>query len=147
MDGGSQKSFIIEELKLGVIGDRSLAVTAFEESAVTSIHRMLVRFTVISMCCNARLSLTAFEAAHFSPQLTAPHDILHLVENKKLLLADPTDTAKYLPIEILIGGDKYWHTVKDTAPIRLSSTMVLIPFLGWNFKPSGICVNTSSQLY
>jgi hypothetical protein len=47
-------------------------------------------------------------------------------------LEDPKDDSEDLPIEILIGGDHYWKIVKDTSPIRLPQSVVLLPtMLGW----------------
>jgi hypothetical protein len=48
-------------------------------------------------------------------------------------LADPkTDSLEDLPVEILIGGDSYWKIVKDSPPIRISESLVLIPSIfGW----------------
>jgi hypothetical protein len=37
-----------------------------------------------------------------------------------------------LPIEILVGGDHYWKIVKDSQPLRISPSVVLLPSnLGW----------------
>jgi hypothetical protein len=47
-------------------------------------------------------------------------------------LADPKDDSEDVPIEILIAGDHYWKIVKDTSPIHLSPSVVLLPSkLGW----------------
>jgi hypothetical protein len=60
-------------------------------------------------------------------------------------LADPKDDHDDLPIEILIGGDRYWKKIKNTTPIRLSPSLVLIPSkLDWilSRNRSGITVTT-----
>jgi hypothetical protein len=42
------------------------------------------------------------------------------------------DLQEDLPVEILIGGNSYWKVIKDSSPIRLSESLVLIPSIfGW----------------
>jgi hypothetical protein len=68
-----------------------------------------------------------------------------LSHTRKLQLADPKNESEDLPIEILIGGDNYWKIVKDSSPIRLTSSVVLLPSkLGWilSVSRSGITVNS-----
>jgi uncharacterized membrane protein len=50
-------------------------------------------------------------------------------------LANPKDDSEGLPTEILNGGDHYRKIVKDTTPIRVSPSVVLLPSkLGWDFS-------------
>ena len=47
---------------------------------------------------------------------------------RKLQLSDPkTHSWEGIPVEILIGGDHYWKVVKDSPPIRISTSAVLVP--------------------
>lgn len=151
LDGGSQSSFIaknlIDELRLEVIADQQLTVTGFEASSATTDSRKLVRLNVKGIWNKTEVPLTAFESTHsFSHHPTVPHDITMIGQTRKLHLADPTDTETELPIEVLIGGDQYWKIATDAAPIRLSSSLVLIPSkFGWIFSGnrSGISVCTA----
>jgi hypothetical protein len=54
-------------------------------------------------------------------------------------LADlKTDLQEHLPVAILIGGTSYWKVIKDSSPIRLSETLVLIPSIfGWILLETG----------
>ena len=71
--------------------------------------------------------MTAFESAHaFSHHPVAQQDIKTLAHARKLQLADPPGDPENLLIEIVIGGDHYWEIVKDTSPIRLSPSGVLL---------------------
>jgi hypothetical protein len=77
---------------------------------------------------NSSTPVTAFKSTHiFSLHPAVPHDVNLLGRIRKLQLADPKDDSEDLPIEILIGGDYYWKIVKDTSPIRLSTSVVLLP--------------------
>jgi len=63
----------------------------------------------------------------------------------KLQLADPPGDPENLRIEILIGGDHYWGIVKDTSPIRLSPSVVLLPSkLEWVLSGNRSAVTASS---
>ncbi|KAJ4437633.1 hypothetical protein ANN_17778 [Periplaneta americana] len=88
-----------------------------------------------SIWTNSTARITGFESTHaFSPQPAVPHDVKMLAHTRKLQLADPKDHTDdmNLPIEIVIGGDHYWKVVKDSSPIRISPTVVLIPSkFGW----------------
>jgi len=60
-------------------------------------------------------------------------------------LADPRGDSENIPIEILIGGDHYWEIVKDTSPIRLSpSVVLLLSKLGWILSGNRSAVTASS---
>ena len=136
LDSGSQTSFvstsIIDAVQLNVIEQRSLAVSAFESSSVTSSPQRLVRLELRGIWTNSSTTITAFESAYqFLPQPTMPHDVNRMTHIRKLQLADPREEED-LPIEMLIGGDHYWKTVKDSPPWRLSPSIVLLPSrLGW----------------
>ena len=83
------------------------------------------------------VSITAFESAHaLSDQPAVPQDIKTLVYTRKLQLADPkTFLQEDIPVEILIGGNHYWKVVKDSSPIYISISAVLVPstFLSYYF--------------
>jgi hypothetical protein len=89
--------------------------------------------------------MTAFESTHtFSPHPAIPHDISILGRTRKLQLADTKDNSKDLPIEFLIGGDHYWNIVKDTSPIRLSPSVVLLPSKsGWILSGNSSTITVS----
>ncbi|KAJ4447846.1 hypothetical protein ANN_09854 [Periplaneta americana] len=157
LDGGSQSSFvtksIVDELKLEVVDCRDLAIGPFESSPTTPRPRRLVRFSMKSIWTNSTASITGFESTHaFCPQPAVPHDVKMLVHTRKLQLADPKDHTEdmTLPIKILIGSDHYWKVVKDSSPIRILPTMVLIPSkLGWilSGNRSGITIGSAIVNY
>jgi hypothetical protein len=64
LDSGSQSSFvstsIIDALKLDVIDQQNLAVSAFESSCVTSRSRRLVRLDLRGIWNNSSTIITAF---------------------------------------------------------------------------------------
>jgi len=150
LDGGSQCSFvarsIIDDLQLEVIDQRDLSVTAFESYPTAPGCRRLVRFSMRGAGTRVSTSLTAFESTHaFSHHPVVPYDIKTLAHARKLQLADPPSDPENLPIEILIGGDHYWEIVKDTSPIRLSPSVVLLPSkLGWILSGNRSAVTASS---
>ena len=151
LDSGSQTSFvstsIIDAVQLNVIEQRSLAVSAFESSSVTSSPQRLVRLEIRGIWTNSSTTITAFESAYqFLPQPTMPHDVNRMTHIRKLQLADPREEED-LPIEMLIGGDHYWKTVKDSPPWRLSPSIVLLPSrLEWilSGNRSGVSVNAAA---
>jgi hypothetical protein len=80
------------------------------------------------------ISITAYESAHVhSAQPAVPQDIKTLVYTHKLQPADPkTSPHEDIPVEILISGDHYWKVVKDSSPIHISTSVVLVPSpFGW----------------
>jgi len=137
LDGGSQCSFvarsIIDDPQLEVVDQRDLSVIAFESYPAAPSRRRLVRVSVRGAGSRVSTSLTAFKSAHaFSHHPVVPHDIKTLAHARKIQLADPPGDPENIRIEILIGGDHYWEIVKDTSPIRLSPSVVLLPSkLGW----------------
>jgi hypothetical protein len=137
MDGGSQSSFVakflIDDLQLGIVDSRDLAVSAFESGSPVSSPRRVARFRAKSAWNNTTVPITAFESTHtFCPHPTAPCDITTMAHTRKLQLADPREGDRDIPIEVLIGGDHYWRIVRDAAAIRLSTSLVLLPTIfGW----------------
>jgi hypothetical protein len=81
---------------------------------------------------NSTVSITAYESAYpLSAPPAVPQEVRTLAYTRKLQLADPKG-EKDIPVEILIGGDHYWEIVKDSPPIRISTSAVLVPTtLGW----------------
>ena len=163
LDGGSQSSFItdnlIEDLRLRIIEHRELNISTFESQSALSSHRRLVHFNITGAWSNCTIPISAFESAQtLSPQPAVPQEVRTLAHGRRIQLADPkTDTMDELPVEILIGGDSYWKVVKDSSPIRISESLVLIPSIfGWvlSGNRSGARVNSttvnfvqSDQLY
>jgi hypothetical protein len=155
LDGGSQSSFVnkslIDELFLEVIDRPALSVCSFETASPSSSQRRLVRMNMKGIWTNFSTPILALESDHsFSPHPRVPHDIQTLGNLRKLQLADPKDNGADLPIELLIGGDQYWRIVKDTGPVRLSPSLVLLPSqLGWilSGNRSGHTVNSATVNY
>jgi hypothetical protein len=138
LDGGSQSSFIkaslIDDLKLQAINEKELTVCAFESKSAQSSRRRLVRFNMKGVWTHSTVSITAYESAHaLSAQPAVPQDVKTLAYTRKLQLADPkTHPHEDIPVEILIGGHHYWKVVKDSSPIRISMSAVLVPStFGW----------------
>ena len=83
---------------------------------------------------NSAVSITAYVSTHaLSAQPAVPQDVTTFAHARKLQLADPkTYSQEDVLVEILIGGDHYWKIVKNSPPIRISTSAVLIPTaLGW----------------
>jgi len=94
------------------------------------------------------VSITAYESAHLlSAQPPVPQDVKTLASSRKWQLVDPkTHSQEDIPVEILISGDHYWKLVKDSPPIRISTSAVLVPTtLGWILRGnrSGTYVNSA----
>jgi len=124
VDSGSQTSivrtYLIDTLKLDVIDQRNVAAGTFESPTVTSSSRRLVRLDVRGIWINSSTTTTAFESAYeILPLPTVPHDVNMMTHIPKLKFADPNEQED-LPIQILVGGDHYWKTVKDSPPWRFS---------------------------
>lgn len=155
LDGGSQSSFVnkslIDELLLEVIDNKTLSVSSFETVSPTSSPRRLVQMNIRGIWTNFSIPVLALESDHsFSPHPRVPHDIQTLGNIRKLQLADPKDNCADLPIELLIGGDQYWRIVKNTGPVRLSPSLVLLPSrFGWilSGSRSGITVDFTTVSY
>ena len=136
LDSKSHTSFvsksIIDALKLDVPDRRNLAFSAFESSSDTSCSRRLVRLDLRGIWTNFNTPVTAFESAYeFLPQPKVPRDVNITTHTPKLQFADPKEQED-LPIEILVESDHYWKTVKDSRPLQISPSVVLLPSnLGW----------------
>ena len=137
LDGGSQCSItarsVIYVLQIEVVDNRDLSVSPFETSPTAHCRRRFFHFNMSGTWTDASTSLTTFESTHpFSHHPAVPHDIKKLEHTRKLMLAFPPFDSEDLPIGILIDGDQYWEIDKDTSPIRLSPSVVLLPSkLGW----------------
>ena len=97
---------------------------------------------------HSTVSITAYERAHvLSAQPAVPQDVKTLANARKLQLADPkTYPQEDIPIEILIGGDHYWKVARDSSPIRISTSAVLVPSMfSWilSGNRSGAHVNSA----
>ena len=113
LDGGSQSSFVseslINDLKLEIVDRRGLVVSAFESRSSETVPRRVARFRVKGTWNNTTVPITAFESTHaFCSHPTVPHDITTMAQTRKMQLADPKEGERYLPIEVLIGGNYYW---------------------------------------
>ena len=130
-----------------MIDQRDLAVGAFESPCITSSSRRLVRLDLRGVCTNSSTTITAFQSAYkFLPQPTVPHDVNGIMHIPKLQFADPRESED-LPIEILVRGNHYRKTVKDSPPWHISPSLVLLPSrLGWvlSGNRSGISVNVAT---
>jgi hypothetical protein len=89
---------IINALKLDVIDQENLAVSAFESSSVTSRSRRLVRLNLKGIWTNSSTIITAFQSAYeFLAQPTVSQDFNMMTHIPKLQLADPCKQEE-LPI-------------------------------------------------
>lgn len=148
LDGGSQSSFIckslVDTLHLNIVDERDVRITTFESDITCSQKRRIACFQLKGLCNSSSVTITAFESHNtFSTHPTIPQDVSLLANFRKLPLADPKDNSN-LPIELLIGGDHYWKLIKDTLPIRISPSLVLLPSIfGWilSGNRSGVTVN------
>ena len=138
LDGGSQSSFVtvtlIEDPKLGVIEYRELNVSAFESPSALSSRRRLFRFNITGAWSNFTIPISAFESVYsLLPHPAVPQEVRTMAHCRRIKLADPkTNSLVELLVEILIGGDSYWKIVKDSSPVRISESLVLIPSIfGW----------------
>ncbi|XP_035231984.1 uncharacterized protein LOC118203799 [Stegodyphus dumicola] len=135
LDGGSQAGFVhtnlIEKLKLKVVSSASLSVQAFE-SFTSQEQRRCVQLSLSSLWSNQAFLISAFKSSNsYTTRPTAPPEIVHFAQKKRLRIADPPDDSS-LPIEILIGGDHYWQIVSAEAQIKLSESFVMVPSVfGW----------------
>lgn len=151
LDGGSQSSFIstklVDTLKLPVVEERDAILSVFESHKAAE-KRRLVSFQLQGVHTNKAVDITALESHNtYSAHPTIPQDVNSLICTQKLPLADPKDLSPDLPIELLIGGDHYWKPIKDTQPIRMSPSLVLIPSIfGWilSGNRTGVTVNQIS---
>jgi len=97
---------------------------------------------------HSAVSIAAYENAHaLSAHSAVPQYIKTLANARELQLADPKPCPQEdIPVEILIGGDYYWKIVKDSSPIRISTSTVLVPStFGWilSGNRSGAHVNSA----
>ena len=154
LDSGNQSSFItdtlIEDLKLKTIEHRGLNVSTFESQSALSSQRRHVRFNITGAWSNCTIPISAFESTRtLSPQPAVPQEVRTLVHGRRIQLADPkTDSLEDLPFEIFIGGDSYWKIVKESSPIRISESLVLIPSIFGcilSGSRSGARVNSTKQ--
>jgi hypothetical protein len=100
----------------------------------------------------AAVAITAYESTHaLSAQPAVPQDVKTLGLARKLQLADPrTHSQEDVHVEILIGGGHYWRIVKDSPPIRVSASAVLVPTaFGWilSGNNSGTHVNSAVVIF
>jgi len=111
---------------------------------VTSYSRTLVRLDLGRVWTNLKTTITAFESTHnFLPQPTVTRDMGVTTHIPKLQFADPKEQEDP-PIEVLIGSEHYWKFVRDSPPLRISPSIVLLPSnLGWilSGNRSGISAN------
>jgi hypothetical protein len=97
---------------------------------------------------HSAVAITVYESTHaLSAQPAVPQGVETLAHARKLQLADPkTHSQEDVPIEILIGRDHYWKIVKNSPPIRVSMSAVLVPTaFGWilSGNRSGTHVNSA----
>jgi len=130
-----------------VVDQQNLAVSAFESSPATSSSRRLVRLDLRGIWTNFSTAIIAFQSAYkFLPQPTVSRVINGTIPTPRLQFADPRGQED-LPIEILVGGDHYWKIVKDSPPLRMSPSLVLLPpKLGWilSGNRSGVSTNVAA---
>ncbi|KAJ4426365.1 hypothetical protein ANN_27179 [Periplaneta americana] len=124
-----------------------LKVNVSEASSATTTQ-CLVGLKLKGIWNKTQATLTAFESVHsFSHHLGISQNVSTTGRINKLKLADPKTNDDDLLIEILIGGDQYWKTVMNTAPIRLSSSIVLLlSIFCWIFSGSRSDIHVHSAM-
>lgn len=113
---------------------------AFESTRAKNLNRKLITFN-ISIVSTKNLQLTAYESQYRRP--------FRIYQQIKIAISDAVECAPLLHIEILIGRDRHWNTVKERQPICLSSHVALLPSVfGWilNGKTTGVTVNGPSSV-
>jgi hypothetical protein len=135
-------------LKLEVLEKGEVVVTPFESTATATQARRLVHVGIQGAQTRTKVSLTAMESDNiYSLHPTVPREVSTLPFTSKLQMVDPHDTSHNLPIEVLIGGEHYWKIIKDTQPVRLSTSLGLLPSIfGWilSGNRTGVTVNQVS---
>ncbi|GFR25880.1 integrase catalytic domain-containing protein [Trichonephila clavata] len=94
--------------------------------------RRCVQFSLSSVWNKNSALITAFESSNkYTSHPAAPADIVRFAKSQKLILADPPEDSN-LPMELLIGGDFYWHVVKTKSSNKVEDSFVMIPSIfGW----------------
>ncbi|XP_015904856.2 uncharacterized protein [Parasteatoda tepidariorum] len=94
--------------------------------------RRCVQLSLSSLWNKNSVSITAFESSNrYTSHPVAPADVLRFARSRKLTLADPPGDDN-LPIELLIGGDYYWHMVTTEPPIKVTESVGIVPSIfGW----------------
>jgi hypothetical protein len=98
---------------------------------------------------HAAVAINAYESTHaLSAQPAVPQDVKTLALAHKLQLVDHrTHSQEDVPVEILIGGDHCWRIVKDSPPIHVSASEVLVPTaFGWILSGNGPGTHVNSAV-
>ena len=141
LDGGSQRSFIhenlVKSLNLPVIRQETLTLHTFGSSAPTMSQRNTVRLILENVWDNQqRIEIEAIETPQVcTAVMKVPGDqIQYELKKKGLQLADFPDNDDDPELSVLIGADYYWQIVSGKVE-RLTETLVALEStFGWSVQ-------------
>lgn len=142
MDGGSQRSFILEKqaraLGLPVVRKETLKLHTFGSNTPVTMERNVVRLILQSICDKEKtLEIEAVETPQVSSAImqVPGEQIQQQLERRGLTSADVSgSTDLELELSVLIGADIYWKLVSGRVE-RLSDTLVAIETMfGWTVQ-------------
>ena len=141
LDGGSQRSFIhenlVKSLNLPVIRQETLTIHTFGSTDPTMSQRNTVRVTLQNVWDNQqRIEIEAIETPQVcSAVMKVPGDqIQRELKKKGLQLADFPDNDDDPELSILIGADYYWQVVSGRVE-RITETLVALEStFGWSVQ-------------
>lgn len=138
MDGGSQRSFIREEiskrLKLPVVGEETLNIYTFGIDTAVKTTMRRVKLSLKNACHPERsIDIEALETSTISGAVVqipeAP--LIETLKTRGLCLANRTFKEDSNNISILIGADYYWRIATGKTERLNSNLMALDTILGW----------------
>ena len=141
LDGGSQRSFIhenlVRSLNLPVIRQETLTLHTFGSTVPTLSQRNTVRVILQNVWDNQqRIEIEAIETPQVcSAVMKVPGDQIQLEMKKKgLQLADFPGNDDDPELSVLIGADYYWQIVSGRVE-RLTETLVALEStFGWSVQ-------------
>lgn len=142
MDGGSQRSFILEKqakaLGLPVVKKETLKLHTFGSDTPVTMERNVVKLTLQNICDKTKtLVIEAVETPQVSSAImqVPGEQIKQQLERRGLASADVSgSTDLELELSVLIGADFYWKMVSGRVE-RLSDSLVAIETMfGWTVQ-------------
>ncbi|XP_049270158.1 uncharacterized protein LOC119386031 [Rhipicephalus sanguineus] len=139
IDGGSQRSFIAEELsrklKATVVAEEQLTISGFGNISAPREYCRRVRVTLHSQYDANSIEIEAIEVPEVCSDLSAltETNVLERVKDRDLRLADVTVyQVSYEPgICVLIGADYYWQLVSGKIQRLDDSLTAIETIMGW----------------
>ncbi|XP_054628394.1 uncharacterized protein LOC129179316 [Dunckerocampus dactyliophorus] len=142
MDGGSQRSFILEKqveaLGLPVVRKETLRLHTFGSGSPVTMERNVVKLTLQNIRNQEQaLEIEAIEMPQVSSAIiqVPGEQIRKHLEGKGLTTADVSSSSdEELELSVLIGADYYWKVVSGKVE-RLSESLVAIETMfGWTVQ-------------